>query len=213
MSRGGSGGGVLLLLGGVIGVLIGIAIGMALLSYAYPVFQSENWAAWVQAVGSIGAVFSGFALNYYNQTRRSRRSVKGLIFGAKSLRKNISKVVAELSHIDANESPRVAGLKLYKKQTMNDGHIRQVFFSPNFNLDKLRATVQLIENIDRSVLPYMAAFYLETVISHYRELLSKIEWQLQWCSGASGSPHDPFSVEAIDELARLEKELTESFIS
>lgn len=195
------------------GLVLGVIAGLAIADFSYPLYQSDKWASWVQAVGSIGAVFSGFALNYYNQTRRSRRSVKGLIFGAKSLRNNISKVVAEFSHIDANESPTAAGLNLYKNQTMSDGSIRQVFFSPNFNLDELKAAVQLMESIDRTILPYMAAFYLETVASHYRELLSKIEWQLKWCSGVSGNPYDPFNVDVIDELTKLERELAESFIS
>lgn len=39
-----------------VGVGFGLIIGAAVLAAAYPVFQSENWAAWIQAIGSIAAI-------------------------------------------------------------------------------------------------------------------------------------------------------------
>lgn len=42
------------------GVVFGAIAGMVLLSLFYPVFQSDKWAAWVQAVGSIGAIMGSY---------------------------------------------------------------------------------------------------------------------------------------------------------
>lgn len=38
------------------GVALGGVAGVVVLSLFYPVFQSDKWAAWVQAIGSIGAI-------------------------------------------------------------------------------------------------------------------------------------------------------------
>src|SRR5690554_5711321 len=40
----------------LIGVAAGVVSGMAIYAFAFPIFQSERWAAWVQAAGVIGAV-------------------------------------------------------------------------------------------------------------------------------------------------------------
>lgn len=40
----------------VVGVGFGVLIGSALLASFYPIFQSKEWAAWVQALGSVGAI-------------------------------------------------------------------------------------------------------------------------------------------------------------
>lgn len=40
----------------LIGLAFGVVAGMAIYASAYPIFQSENWAAWVQAIGSIAAI-------------------------------------------------------------------------------------------------------------------------------------------------------------
>lgn len=50
----------LLAVGGVLGFLVGIAVGMGLLAYLYPMFQSENWAAWVGAFASSAAAIGAF---------------------------------------------------------------------------------------------------------------------------------------------------------
>lgn len=42
------------------GVTLGAIAGIVLLSLLYPVFQSDKWAAWVQAVGSIGAIMGSY---------------------------------------------------------------------------------------------------------------------------------------------------------
>lgn len=39
-----------------VGVGFGVIIGAAALAAAYPLFQSEEWAAWIQAIGSIAAI-------------------------------------------------------------------------------------------------------------------------------------------------------------
>ncbi|MGR7948861.1 hypothetical protein ACU6HM_06245 [Alcaligenes sp. RM2] len=51
-----------------VGVGFGAVIGMATLAAAHPIFQSENWAAWIQALGSIGAIGAGFL--YINRSQR-----------------------------------------------------------------------------------------------------------------------------------------------
>lgn len=38
------------------GLVFGIVAGLAIYAIAYPMFQSENWAAWVQAIGAIVAL-------------------------------------------------------------------------------------------------------------------------------------------------------------
>ncbi len=55
-----------------IGAGLGVIAGMAIYAAAYPVFQSEKWAAWVQAVGSLGAIFSAVALYAVGQKARAR---------------------------------------------------------------------------------------------------------------------------------------------
>ncbi|MCX5470507.1 hypothetical protein OSH04_02130 [Alcaligenes sp. A-TC2] len=56
-------------IGIVLGLIIGVAIGMLTLSNFYPTFQSDKWAAWLQAVGSIVAVIAAFIISG-NQTRK-----------------------------------------------------------------------------------------------------------------------------------------------
>lgn len=38
------------------GVILGFITGIVTISLFYPIFQSDQWAAWVQAIGSIGAI-------------------------------------------------------------------------------------------------------------------------------------------------------------
>lgn len=48
----------------MVGVGFGVVIGVAVLVATYPFFQSKDWAAWVQAFGSIGAIsMTGFVFN------------------------------------------------------------------------------------------------------------------------------------------------------
>lgn len=61
------------------GATIGAISGMAIYAFAYPVFQSDEWAAWVQAVGSIAAVASGFYLNYSNQRKEKLIEINNVL--------------------------------------------------------------------------------------------------------------------------------------
>jgi hypothetical protein len=45
-----------------IGLAAGLLAGMAIYAAAYPAFQSQEWAAWVQAIGSVGAIAAAIAL-------------------------------------------------------------------------------------------------------------------------------------------------------
>ena len=44
------------------GLVLGVIAGLAIAGIAYPIYQSEKWAAWVQAFGSIGAIVSAIYL-------------------------------------------------------------------------------------------------------------------------------------------------------
>lgn len=39
-----------------VGLALGVVGGLAIAGIAYPIYQSEKWAAWVQAIGSIAAI-------------------------------------------------------------------------------------------------------------------------------------------------------------
>ena len=54
-----------------IGVGFGVVIGAAFYAAAFPMFQSEKWAAWVQAIGSIGAILAAIWIAS-RQTDRER---------------------------------------------------------------------------------------------------------------------------------------------
>jgi len=47
----------------VVGAGFGVIVGVATLAVAYPIFQSKEWASWVQAIGSIGAIIGAIAIS------------------------------------------------------------------------------------------------------------------------------------------------------
>lgn len=57
----------------VVGCGLGVIIGVAALAAAYPVFQSEKWAAWVQAFGSIAAL--GVAIWVFSKQAELTRQI------------------------------------------------------------------------------------------------------------------------------------------
>ncbi|MBY6310427.1 hypothetical protein [Alcaligenes faecalis] len=46
-----------------VGVGFGVLIGAALLAAFYPLFQSKEWAAWVQAIGSVAAIIGTYLIS------------------------------------------------------------------------------------------------------------------------------------------------------
>lgn len=40
----------------LVGLVFGVVAGLAIAGFAYPIYKSDKWAAWVQAFGSIGAI-------------------------------------------------------------------------------------------------------------------------------------------------------------
>lgn len=66
----------------LIGVVVGGVAGAAIYASTYPVFETSSWAAWLQAVGSIVAIGSGFAFHFWQlnlaELRRLRQLVKAL---------------------------------------------------------------------------------------------------------------------------------------
>lgn len=58
------------------GLVLGIVGGLAIAGIAYPIYQSEKWAAWVQAFGSIGAIVA--AIYIMEKGRKHQGRVKQL---------------------------------------------------------------------------------------------------------------------------------------
>lgn len=86
----------------LIGVLAGVVAGVAIYAFAYPIFQSQIWAAWVQAIGSIAAIW--FAVSVSRKELKQaieseRRQAAHFRKMAKQQRK--AKIQAEVSKIDA----------------------------------------------------------------------------------------------------------------
>lgn len=55
-----------------VGVGFGVIIGAALLASFYPMFQSEKWAAWVQAIGSVLAIFTAVILYFLGERHKQK---------------------------------------------------------------------------------------------------------------------------------------------
>lgn len=59
-----------------VGVGFGVLIGIALLVSFYPMLQSKEWAAWVQAIGSIGAILmTGYVFRRERAVEKSRTHI------------------------------------------------------------------------------------------------------------------------------------------
>lgn len=92
-----------------VGVAAGIVAGMAILAFAYPMFQSGNWAAWVQAIGSLIAL----AIVYYGGKRQANAAIQAAAhshnLAAKARRQSALAVATAACHnmkdcLDAIES-------------------------------------------------------------------------------------------------------------
>ncbi|GHC52623.1 hypothetical protein GCM10010096_25960 [Alcaligenes pakistanensis] len=65
----------------VVGVGFGVVIGIATLAAAHPAFQSKEWAAWVQALGSIGAIAAAiFIMKHQSKVQMEERRQEKKIF-------------------------------------------------------------------------------------------------------------------------------------
>lgn len=94
-----------------VGAVIGAIAGMAIYASAYPVFQSDKWASWVQAVGSIGAL-----IGVYWATNRQRESAVNVLREGQLL-KELAQVEVALSRIQiANNLARQAFNKIKEKK-------------------------------------------------------------------------------------------------
>lgn len=146
-----SGGAMLLLLGGVIGVLIGVAIGVALLSYAYPVFHSDKWAAWVQAIGSILALVGV----YWATQRQSQMSIESIHESARL--RNEERAQASLAILNGSLKI-VEGIKEIINKSMEEGlkerdlkYLEAIGELTKENFDqRLKLIFKRIENVDVS---------------------------------------------------------------
>ncbi|WP_143243656.1 hypothetical protein [Alcaligenes faecalis] len=89
----------LIAFGGLIGIVAGVAIGMGVLSHLYPIFQTDEWAAWVQAIGSVIAIFVSALLMIWqvHSQKKQRDLIK--IEEARSVAKNLLKAIDSLDHL------------------------------------------------------------------------------------------------------------------
>lgn len=69
------------------GVVFGIVAGAVGLSLLYPAFQSDEWAAWVQAFGSIGAIVAAVIIAKH-QSEKSREMLRDRLTQEKMIKKN-----------------------------------------------------------------------------------------------------------------------------
>lgn len=60
----------------LVGLALGVIAGLAIAGFAYPIYQSEKWAAWVQAFGSIGAILAAIAIASHQEQKRERRLMR-----------------------------------------------------------------------------------------------------------------------------------------
>lgn len=68
-----------------VGVGFGVLIGAALLASFNPMFQSKEWAAWVQALGSVGAILAAVWVSYrqFEHSRAVQRESFDMLAGTK----------------------------------------------------------------------------------------------------------------------------------
>lgn len=86
----------LIALGGLVGVAAGVGIGMGVLSNLYPIFQTDKWAAWVQAIGSVFAIIASVSLMFWqidHQKKQRRTSEREEV---EAVVKNILKFINSL---------------------------------------------------------------------------------------------------------------------
>lgn len=54
------------------GLVLGVIAGLAIAGTAYPIYQSDKWAAWMQAFGSIGAIVGAVWLFFAGAKQKER---------------------------------------------------------------------------------------------------------------------------------------------
>lgn len=57
------------------GVALGLVAGLGVAGVAYPIYQSDKWAAWVQAFGSIGAILAAMQISRAETQRQKINSI------------------------------------------------------------------------------------------------------------------------------------------
>lgn len=96
-----------------IGLAAGLLAGMAIYAAAYPAFQSSEWAAWVQAVGSIGAVLGAIWISNRNRSEQvaeeKRKSIlmqEQVGFEVANLAYDVTQFLVRTSDTDQSKRPR-----------------------------------------------------------------------------------------------------------
>ncbi|MBH0311302.1 hypothetical protein I7E32_13100 [Alcaligenes faecalis] len=176
----------------VVGVGFGVIIGVAALTVAYPVFRSESWASWIQAVGTIAAVFSGFLLNAHQRNAKERERLDLLLSGLREIHKHVQSYT-----LVTLERTRDGAAKISKTGV--------------YDVERLDFCVKYLSEIGFSDFPCYMAYSLNDVINkissgvkRYKALYENAEEYEKAISYYGGPGSDELEVlnEAIKEIEK-----------
>lgn len=114
----------LLGIGAAVGTLIGIAVGMLTLSNFYPIFQTDKWAAWIQAVGSVIAIIVSALLVNWQLNQQQIEKTRSELEDAKSIVKNLLVAINAMDSIandfinNQKKTPRISDKTDYHQTFM-----------------------------------------------------------------------------------------------
>jgi hypothetical protein len=136
----------------VVGIGFGVVIGIATLTVARPVFQSKEWAAWVQAFGSIAAIGGAYWIGKqqarFAENLRIERTKKAIL-GIGDLALERANLIAALLSLNEDRLSdhdmvlaRVRLLSQYHK-SMSDGVIGAIESIPFAEVGSAKAIAAL----------------------------------------------------------------------
>lgn len=147
-----------------VGVGFGVIIGAAALAAAYPVFQSEQWALWAQALGTIAAVFSGFLLTAYQRNLKERQRLDLIL----SVLREIHRQLRSRSEL--------------KTESFAEGGGSQVKYGV-FDIERMKFCVQYLNQFGFSEFPFGTADSLREVLKEINGAVQRYE---EHCSQEGG---------------------------
>lgn len=174
-----------------IGLAAGLVAGMAIYAAAYPVFQSSEWAAWVQAIGSVSAL--GIAVwvasrqarltrEIHSSEARSRSMVEHLTQQRRAaerrswLRAVVAIIENAAEHVKQIEIA-VSGEPLFEGHPMSDVHLAT-------ELSHFRASVSALRAITLTDLRSYDAVHGVMGLANEAELI------IDYLDRAEAAPHD-----------------------
>lgn len=189
----------------VVGVGFGVVIGIATLAAAHPVFQSEHWASWVQAVGSIAAIGGAYWIGKQQarfaenlRIERTRKAILGI--GDLALeRANLVAGLLSLNEVKLSDSGMLmAGARLMSEyhKSLSDGVISAIESIPFAEVGSAKA-IAALQGLQ------LQFGFLDQAITNFNggpenhEMLAKILKQLE-----PGKPEYIFHKEQMQEALR-----------